>query len=141
MNLIQTIEIEPHTKPRMVASDRWKKRASTEQYWKYKDLLRGLFSGESLPIPYLLVFVMPMPKSWGKGKRTKLKGKPCESTPDKDNLEKGFLDALFDKESEVKSDAHIYDGRTLKIWGEKGRIVVYSIDPIPEEIIALHTNL
>jgi Holliday junction resolvase RusA-like endonuclease len=119
----------------MVASDKWKKRPCVEQYWEYKDRLRGLFDAGDLPIPYFLIFVIPMPKSWSKKKRNKLKSKPCESTPDRDNLDKAFLDALFE------SDAHIYDGRTLKVWGETGRIVVYAIDPIPEEIIALHTNL
>ena len=141
MRLIKTIELAPNTKPRMTKRDQWKKRPCVEQYWEYKDRLQELFNAEDLPIPYLLLFVIPMPTSWSKRKRLSLKGKPCEITPDKDNLEKAFLDALFGKNSAIKNDAHIYDGRPLKVWGETGRIVVYAIDPIPEEIIALHTNL
>lgn len=140
MKLIKSIELPPNTKPRMTRKDQWKKRPCVTQYWEYKDKLRELFEARELPIPYLLIFVIPMPTSWSKRKRDSLRGTRCESTPDKDNLEKGFLDALFTKESGIKNDAHVYDGRTLKVWGETGRIVVYAIDPIPEEVVALHTN-
>jgi len=65
-----------------------------------------------------VTFVLPMPKSWSKKKKIKMLGKPHQTTPDKDNLEKGLLDAIF------KNDSHIWDLRVTKVWGEVGMIIV-----------------
>lgn len=124
---IYTIPITPVSKPRMTKSDRWKKRACTEKYWTYKNGLRALFSAAQLPSNYHLIFVIPMPKSWSNRKRAEMAGKPHQSKPDKDNLEKGFLDALFD------DDAAVWDGRVTKFWGYEGRIYVTEIEPITLE--------
>jgi Holliday junction resolvase RusA-like endonuclease len=45
-------------------------------------------------------------------------GKPHQQKPDKDNLEKSILDAVFDDDSKV------WDGRVSKLWGVDGKIVV-----------------
>jgi len=62
-----------------------------------------------------------MPKSWGKKKKEYFNGKPHQQKPDKDNLEKSLLDAIFN------DDSHIWDGRVSKIWGEEGRIIITEI--------------
>lgn len=62
--------------------------------------------------------IVPMPKSWSKAKREQYVGQPHQQKPDKDNLEKALLDAVFDE------DSHVWDGRVTKIWGETGQIII-----------------
>jgi Holliday junction resolvase RusA-like endonuclease len=38
--------------------------------------------------------------------------------PDRDNLEKAFLDALYGE------DSHFWNGESTKVWDEEGRISV-----------------
>ncbi|CNL09497.1 Holliday junction resolvase [Yersinia mollaretii] len=45
-------------------------------------------------------------------------GKPHQTKPDKDNLEKALLDAIFE------DDCRIWDGRVTKLWGEIGKIII-----------------
>ena len=49
-------------------------------------------------------------------------GKPHRMKPDKDNLEKGFLDSI------LKEDSVVWDGRVTKLWGEKGKIIFEFLD-------------
>ncbi|WP_149323844.1 MULTISPECIES: RusA family crossover junction endodeoxyribonuclease [Enterobacter] len=110
-------EITPIGKPRMTQRDRWHKRPATATYWAYKEQVRLL--GIRLPESgYHVTFVIPMPKSWSKTKRAQYVGQPHQPKPDKDNLEKALLDAVFDE------DSHVWDGRVTKIWGETGQIII-----------------
>ncbi len=69
---------------------------------------------------YHLIFVLPMPLSWSNNKRDEhLHGRHL-CRPDKDNLEKGLLDALF------AEDCTAWDGRVTKVWGEQPAIIVSS---------------
>ncbi|MGU0055537.1 RusA family crossover junction endodeoxyribonuclease [Enterobacter hormaechei] len=43
-----------------------------------------------------------------------MNGKPHQQKPDKDNLEKALLDAIFD------DDSRVWDGRVTKVWGRGG---------------------
>jgi len=65
-----------------------------------------------------------MPKSWSKKKRAEMAGKPHQAKPDKDNLEKALLDAVFEE------DSQIWDNRVSKFWGDEGAII---IRPLPDE--------
>ncbi|MCG3099117.1 RusA family crossover junction endodeoxyribonuclease [Enterobacter asburiae] len=110
-------EITPIGKPRMTQRDRWHKRTATAAYWACKEQVRLL--GIRLPESgYHVTFVIPMPKSWSKTKRAQYVGRPHQQKPDKDNLEKALLDAVFDE------DSHVWDGRVTKIWGETGQIII-----------------
>ena len=111
--------ITPVPKPRMTRRDRWAKRPCVLRYWAFKDEVR--LRGVTLPIPYHVTFVLPMPASWPASKRAALNGTPHMCPPDKDNLEKGLLDALF------KNDAAVHDGRVSKVWGERGEIRVEAV--------------
>lgn len=124
------LAIDPVPKPRMTRADRWKKRDCVQRYWAYKDRLRSLITGEDLPAAYHVVFIMPMPASWSRKKRAAMLWQPHQAKPDRDNLEKAFLDALFD------DDAAIWDGRTSKVWGDVGSIVVLPIEPFDTMSIA-----
>ncbi|VVT52223.1 Phage Holliday junction resolvase [Kosakonia radicincitans] len=109
--------IVPMGKPRMTRADKWKKRPEVMRYRAFCDEVR--IWGVVLPVAGAHVtFVLPMPTSWSKKKRAEMNGKPHQTKPDKDNLEKALLDALFE------SDAHIWDSRVTKLWGESGQIII-----------------
>ena len=67
---------------------------------------------------YHVTFVIPMPRSWPKKKKALMDGQPHQQVPDKDNLEKALLDAIFGR------DEHVWDGRVTKVWGVEGQIIV-----------------
>jgi len=121
----QIYNIVPVPKPRMTQSDKWKKRACTQRYWEFKDKCKKL--GVSIPESGShITFIMPMPKSWSKKKRLDMFGKPHQQRPDKDNLEKALLDAIFDE------DCRVWDSRVTKLWGTDGCIKIDAKEVIEE---------
>lgn len=109
--------INPVPKPRQTRRSKWKKTLSDERYYRFKDETKLL----RVSVPengYHVLFVLKMPKSWSKKKRDKMRHTPHQQTPDKDNLEKALLDALY------KQDSHIWDGRCSKIWGDEGKLII-----------------
>lgn len=124
--------IVPVPKPRMTQSDKWKKRDCVLRYRDFCDKCRSCkiqLKNNSQSI----LFVLPMPKSWSKKKREKMKGKPHTSRPDLDNLEKALSDAI------LKEDSMRWDGRATKIWGNTGTIILYDIDKfvVPDEVLKI----
>ena len=114
-------KIIPVPKPRQTRSDKWKKRDCVMRYRAFADQVH--YSGMTLPeCCYHIIFVLPMPASWSKKKKAEMDGKPHRQRPDRDNLEKALLDALYD------DDSHIWDGRTTKIWGREGKIIIKEIE-------------
>ncbi|EBY2674466.1 RusA family crossover junction endodeoxyribonuclease [Salmonella enterica subsp. enterica serovar Brandenburg] len=110
-------EITPIGKPRMTRSDKWKKRPAVMRYRAFCDEVR--LNKVSLPESgYHVTFIIPMPASWSRKRRAEMNGNAHQQKPDKDNLEKALLDAIFD------DDSRVWDGRVTKIWGEKGQIVI-----------------
>ena len=110
----------PMGAPRMVRSDKWRKRPVVLRYFDYRAQLQ-LQAGTWVPEPHSmwLIFLLPMPESWTNKKKTDMRYAPHQQKPDKDNLEKGFLDAFGE-------DQHIWDGRVSKIWvpaGQEGILV------------------
>ena len=114
-------EIEPKAKPRMVRSDKWKKRDIVMAYWEWKDWLNThakIFNYEVEPI-LSIRFEMRMPKYWSNKKRERMNGKPCQKRPDLDNLIKAFKDAL------CKEDSFVWKYENMeKVWAYEGRIIV-----------------
>lgn len=129
--LTKAYKITPVPKPRMTQSDKWRRREVVQRYWNFKDQCREL--GVTIPdCNYHIVFVMPMPKSWPAWKREQNNGRPHLQTPDKDNLEKSLLDALFD------NDCKVWDGRVSKIWGVEGGIIIhYDFRPVDLSFITM----
>ena len=109
--------ITPVGKPRMTRSDKWKQRPPVMRYRMFCDeaRLHGIRVPES---GAHITYVLPMPERWSKNKRALMDGKPHQQKPDIDNLTKALLDALFD------DDAHIWDVRASKVWGETGMIII-----------------
>ena len=105
-------------KPRMTRSDKWKKRPIVLKYRAYKDELRIFGVKLNVDAFYHVIFVIPHPKSWNDTKRHEHWFTPHQVTPDKDNLEKGLLDALF------TNDAAAWDGRVTKVWGPAPLLII-----------------
>lgn len=109
--------VTPLGKPRMTRSDRRKERPPVARYRLFCDDVRL----HEIRVPEAgahITYVLPMPKSWSKKKRAAMDGQPHQQKPDVDNLTKALLDALFE------DDAHIWDVRTSKRWGEVGMIII-----------------
>jgi len=113
MNSIM-VKINPVAKPRMTQRDKWDKRPCVMKYWAFKEellLKAGRFElGDRLDIK----FYIKMPKSWNEKKKERFDMQPHQQKPDKDNLEKGLLDAFR------KEDCTIWDGRVRKFWVNEG---------------------
>lgn len=120
---MRILNITPVPKPRMTQRDKWANRPCVARYHDFKDLIRA----SQITIPSsgcIVTFILPMPKSWSKKKREAVNGAPHKAKPDIDNLLKALLDSVFN------DDAHIYDIRAIKKWGENGQIVIeHSNDP------------
>jgi len=119
--------ILPMGKPRMTQRDKWKGRKVVLEYHAFKDECRI----RKVRVPESnshIIFIMPMPKRWSEKKKQEMDGKPHQQKPDKDNLEKALLDALF------QDDAHIWDARVTKRWGREGQIIIHEFGEMPNEI-------
>lgn len=114
---ITVYQIVPVPKPRMTQRDKWKKRPCVVRYRAFCDdvRLRGVTLPES---GWHVTFYIPMPESWSDSKKGRMNGMPHQQIPDKDNLEKALLDAVFD------DDSVVWDGRVTKRWGYVGCIKV-----------------
>ena len=114
-------DIVPVTKPRMTQRDKWKRRPAVLKYFAYRDEVK--LNGINVPeMGTHITFVMPMPKSWSKKKKAEHLGEAHQQKPDVDNLTKALLDAIYE------DDAHVWDIRTTKIWGEVGRIIIEGME-------------
>jgi len=129
---MQIIKVDPMGKPRMTKRDHW--RPAVLRYWAYKDHLNA----KRLQVPsayYHMIFVLPMPKSWPRVKKNDMRGQPHKQVPDKDNLEKGILDAVY------KNDAHVWDGRSTKIWGDEGYLIIRDMGDISDGVQTMEALL
>jgi Holliday junction resolvase RusA-like endonuclease len=63
-----------------------------------------------------------MPASWSQKKRAVMNGQAHQQKPDVDNMIKALMDALY------AEDAHIWDLRVTKLWGESGQILISDND-------------
>ena len=65
------------------------------------------------------VFLIPLPDSWSKKKKERMKRMPCKVRPDADNILKGFVDALKDE------DGCIWKMNVSKYWADRGSIIIF----------------
>jgi len=115
--MIRRYPITPVPKPRQTQRDKWRPSKATKRYRAFADEVRA--HGVRIPESGAHVtFVMPMPVSWSKRARARMDGRPHQQKPDKDNLEKACLDALYG------DDSGVWDLRVTKVWGAKGEIIV-----------------
>lgn len=108
----------------VVMARRGNPRPAIARYYVFREQLNILALQQNFVMPefgYRLVFHLPMPASWSAKKRREMCGQPHQQRPDKDNLEKAFLDALLEE------DSHIWDGRVTKLWAETGHIILETV--------------
>jgi len=89
------------------------------RYRAFADEVR--LSGLKVDDDSKITFVLPMPKSWSKKRKSEMEGQPHRQKPDIDNLAKSILDACFD------DDAVISMLFCRKIWGERGAIEITNV--------------
>jgi len=117
------IDIDPMGKPRMTRRDRWAKRPCVIRYWEYKDKIKDAVNGHAelsqliaanaiIGLSWTAYFTMP--KSWSKKKKDEYRGQLHTSKPDRDNVDKGIMDAIFAK------DEIIAHGAICKKWDDGG---------------------
>ena len=108
-----TLHEEPMGAPRMTRRDVWKKRPCVVRYRAYADRLRLACRGidkNAVGLSWTAWFSMPA--SWSKKKRAEMAGKVHRSKPDRDNIDKGVLDSLFE------SDQGVAFGHIGKFWDD-----------------------
>lgn len=111
-----TANITPIGKPRQTQRDKWAKRPVVLRYREFADELRAAAAAAGLdieaPPPARLDWVarIPMLKSWSNKKRAAHDGQLHRQRPDRDNIDKAILDALF------KEDSGIACGYITKVW-------------------------
>lgn len=124
--LIQfTVPGNPIGAPRMTRADAWKGRECVLKYWKWKDAAREA-AGDLPPVDKIesvsWVAVFSPPASWPKKRRQAVLGTLHRSKPDRDNIDKALLDALFPQ------DQGIAAGSIEKRWGiAEGLIVTIEV--------------
>jgi len=106
-----TYIINPCPKPRMVNSDKWKKRPPVLRYFAFKDECK-LKKVEVPEAGSHIIFHIPMPKSWSKKKKLKMLGQPHQQWPDRDKLDKALLDAVLNE------DSGVWDARVTKLLSD-----------------------
>ena len=109
-----TITVVPMGAPRMTRRDKWARRPAVLRYHAFKDKLR--LAVNRSPVARQMVESgkiealswnawLPLPDSWSKRKKTALAGELHRQKPDRDNIDKAILDALFDDDSGIASGA------------------------------------
>ena len=114
-------EIDPCAAPRMTRSDRFKERDCVMKYFSFRNELgyEANRRGYNLEGVTHVIFVVPMPASWSKKKKDEMFLSCHLPRPDRDNYLKAYQDTFGE------DDSHVWDGRTTKIWGYFGGIIIY----------------
>jgi len=112
----------PPGKPRMTRRDRWDRRPSVVRYREWCDAVRRV-AGKIPPAETVTdcswsAWFAP-PKSWSRRRAQAALGCPHRGRPDRDNIDKALLDALW-----PKGDSAIARGTIEKRWGEPSRLDV-----------------
>jgi len=119
-----TIPGEPVAAPRMTQRDKWAKRPCVQRYFAWRNAA-ALIVRTSVKLPaandiaslsWTAYFVPP--EIWSKKKREAAIGTLHRSKPDRDNLDKAILDALFPEDSGIAS------GTIEKRWDWTSRVEI-----------------
>jgi Holliday junction resolvase RusA-like endonuclease len=108
-----TVKIDPIGKPRMTRQDKWKQRPCVMRYRSFADNIRaqvGKVPDNAECVSW--VAFINMPKSWSQKKKDAMRGQLHRQKPDRDNIDKAILDALF------KDDSGIAAGTLCKRWDD-----------------------
>lgn len=117
-----TVPGAPMGKPRMTRADKWKRRECVVRYRAWADLARECAS--QVPgwptdvhrVSWIAYFEPP--ESWSAKKKAAHIGQLHRAKPDRDNIDKAVLDALFE------DDKGVAVGTIVKRWGIPARLEV-----------------
>ena len=114
------INMKPFPAPRMVRSDKWKKRPCVMHYHAFRDELQLALRKAKFEFKGQLhiEFYLQMPKGWSAKKKKEMLGMPHTVKPDIDNLVKAFMDSFR------KNDSFVYRLHTAKWWADKNAIAI-----------------
>ena len=116
---MRILDVVPVAAPRQSRRDAWDPSNAVQAYRAFRDEIG--WKKVEIPAPFaMFVFLLPMPRSWSEKKKREHVGQPHQGKPDKDNLEKGLLDAVF----RDKDDAHVFYTASIKLWAYQGAILI-----------------
>jgi Holliday junction resolvase RusA-like endonuclease len=134
-SVTRILNITPKPQPRENRSDVWNPRPCVAAFRKYKDELREQLKSVDFKLTEVLpdiTFVLPFPEKATEKFKRENNWKPHQKKPDLDNILKGFIDCIFNKESshydftELTNDSQIHTfGKIKKIWGTTGQIYIH----------------
>ncbi len=117
-----TIFGDPIGKPRMTQKVKWERTDGQDRYFAWADKARETVTGntnQKLNANDYLGFYafahIAMPDSWSAKQKTRHAGCLCLSKPDKDNIEKSIMDAIFEQDQRI-----CLGGVVAKFWCEEG---------------------
>ena len=110
--------ITPRPYHRMTQKSRFTEAAQRYYAWKEELQIRGFNIPDDGAV---LVFHMPMPKSWSKKRKAESEGKPHQSRPDLDNLVKAAFDAA---RYATGGDHTVWCFSAKKIWSVEGAVEI-----------------
>ena len=117
-----TVPGTPIGKPRMVNSDRWKKRPAVLRYWEWANSTRAAIGpvppAKNIKLLEVSAFFEP-PASWSKKKRYQAIGLPHCQKPDGSNILKAVEDILW-----PDGDQELSNGSYSKKWDWRARLEV-----------------
>ncbi len=110
-------------KPRMVRSDKYRKRPVTSRYWACKDQIVLAANQQKFKLgnSFGVIFKVQMPKSWSEKKKERMNGEYHTQRPDLDNYVKFLMDSLLGE------DSGVYNFHATKIWARENKIIVKNI--------------
>lgn len=118
--MIRVFDIIPTPAPRQTQRDRFNPSEAVLRYRAFRDEVGLKIKVKPSSDFFHVVFLLPMPASWSHKKKRNHVGQPHFVKPDKDNLEKAFIDALY----RDRDDAHVWNTASTKLWAYDGAILV-----------------
>jgi Holliday junction resolvase RusA-like endonuclease len=113
---------QPVPKPRMTRADKGLKRPCVQRYFAWCNAIKAIAPAD-LPLEGCLRVkaYLALPKSFQKGLRAYMSGRPHTLRPDASNLLKGIEDALFPR------DEGLYKSELEKLWddGKGPRVEIF----------------
>ena len=133
---IQVLDVVPTPAPRQSKRDKFKPSKAVLNYRAFRDQVA--YQIQELPEDFFhIVFLIPVWPSWSKTKQREHVGHPHLAKPDKDNLEKSLVDAVY----RDRSDSHVWNSCSTKLWSYYGAILIlddyFEILELPVDIGAL----
>lgn len=124
------LTIDGHPIPWKRASPNWKNRCMFDTQKKEKEQVRWQLRDQykepllTMPLEVIIECYFPIPESTSKVKRSQMLASMIHHTndPDGDNLDGFYWDCMQDVI--FVNDNQIFDHRTTKLWGLKGKTVI-----------------